>query len=202
VSPQSPEDQALERFRADTDKHLMTVHVDDRAYRHIEFARPETNIYRFDLVTWPGYLAYVGDMGEYLFTRTHDMFNFFASGSGINPKYWSEKLRPGGERSARVFSAAAYRAALHEWVTQEASDNELGVERCIVLGAAIREQLLRDPLDEREAYELLADFEHDGMRISDPYELTVTAWDSHFLWACWAIRWGVTKYRAERGRPA
>jgi len=51
----------------------------------------------FDLLTWPGYLCYTGDMGTYVFRRLHDMFQFFRRGESIGERcidirYWAEKL--------------------------------------------------------------------------------------------------------------
>lgn len=65
------------RFLADVKDHKISIVRDDGVYRHVRFAKPETVCMHFDLITWPGYLAYVGDMGAFTFTRLRDMFEFF-----------------------------------------------------------------------------------------------------------------------------
>lgn len=62
-------EDAEARFPSDIATHRMTVIKDDGVYRHLRFRRPDTNCYSFDILTWPGYLAYVGDMGDYVFQR-------------------------------------------------------------------------------------------------------------------------------------
>lgn len=87
-------------FLRDVKDHVLEVIRDDGVYRHIRLRKPHTSCYHFDLITWPGYLCYCGDMGTYVFERATDMFGFFRShrrdfperGLPINPRYWSEKL--------------------------------------------------------------------------------------------------------------
>lgn len=55
-------DQQLERFLKDVSEHELTVLHEDGLYRHLRFARPNSGQYHFSIVTWPGYLAYTGDM--------------------------------------------------------------------------------------------------------------------------------------------
>lgn len=89
---------AAERFASDTTEHELTILRDDGPYRHLRFAKPGTGMYHFELITWPGYLTIVGDMGSgHTFRRTDDMFAFFRAKSGwnsglIDPQYWAEKL--------------------------------------------------------------------------------------------------------------
>jgi hypothetical protein len=84
-----------DRFQRETAGHEMTVLHDDGLYRHLRFRKPEHgDIYRFDLVTWPGHLTVCGDINDaYTFSRVPDMFEFFRGTPGrINPHYWSQKL--------------------------------------------------------------------------------------------------------------
>src|SRR5690606_1795679 len=72
--------------------HEMTVLLDDGLYRHLRFARPDSYCMSFSLVTWPGYLAYSGDMGNFVFTRLPDMFAFFRGPlDSMSRDYWAEK---------------------------------------------------------------------------------------------------------------
>ncbi len=79
-----------ERFEREVGEHELIIMRDDGIYRHLRFKRPGTMSGYFDLVTWPYHLAYVGDMGDYLFTRVEDMLTFFR-GHKPNPSYWSGK---------------------------------------------------------------------------------------------------------------
>jgi hypothetical protein len=81
-----------ERFHKDIKGHAMKILQDDGVYRHLSFSNNGSSVYKFDLVTWPGHLCVCGDMGEYLFSRVNDMFEFF-KGDDISPCYWSEKLQ-------------------------------------------------------------------------------------------------------------
>ena len=64
-------------FLKDVAHHSMVVVRDDGVHRHLIFSNNGSFIYRFEIITWPGYLAYVGDMGSFVFTRIEDMFSFF-----------------------------------------------------------------------------------------------------------------------------
>jgi len=91
------------KFLKDVEKHVMEVIRDDGAHRHIRFRQPGTMCMHFDLITWPGYLCYTGDMGTYVFRRLHDMFEFFRRPEhcrySIDKRYWAEKVEA-GDRSA------------------------------------------------------------------------------------------------------
>lgn len=93
-----------ESFLRDVATHELTVIKDEELYRHLRFRRPASGNMYFDLITWPGYLCYTGDMGTYVFSRIPDMFEFFRMGNNdfnkrpepelsINPGYWSEKVQ-------------------------------------------------------------------------------------------------------------
>lgn len=89
-------EQVLWYFNRDTKDHVLTILRDDGLYRHIRYAKPGCSFHHVEVITFPGYLAYVGDMGAFTFQRLPDMFRFFRSPTGdvrhINPGYWSEKL--------------------------------------------------------------------------------------------------------------
>lgn len=93
-----------ESFLRDVATHELTVIKDEALYRHLRFRRPTSGNMYFDLITWPGYLCYTGDMGTYVFSRISDMFEFFRMGNNdfnkqpepklsINRSYWSEKVQ-------------------------------------------------------------------------------------------------------------
>lgn len=112
-------------FLGDVSGHVLEVLRDDGVYRHIRLREPGTMMQHFDIVTWPGYLCYVGDMGTYVFTRLTDMLEFFRhprrdDGSlYVNHSYWSEKLvavdgqRKGG--AAKEFSEDKFRKVINDY---------------------------------------------------------------------------------------
>jgi hypothetical protein len=109
--------ESLERFLRETCKHEMTVLRDDGLYRHLRFQEPGSGFYWYDLITWPGRLVVCGDAGDWMFSRTSDMFLFFESQhGGINPHYWGEKLRGAkpGREGARKYSEEAFKD-FREW---------------------------------------------------------------------------------------
>lgn len=197
--------KSRERFERDTAKHEMTVLHDDGVYRHVRYSAPGTYCYGYDLVTWPGHLVICGDMGDWMFSRLHDMFEFFGGpmsagpGREINPDYWSEKLRGPGNDTARRYSGEAYRARVREWLADTCE--EFDEDDAAVLRAAVGEQLLsREAEQEHDAHEMLRVFEClvacCKVRIEDSWEWDLREYHPWFLWACWAIVRGIEQYRA------
>lgn len=128
-----------EQFLKDVATHEMHILHEDGVYRHIRFKRPGTGCMHFDLITYPGYLVYSGDIGCYVFSRLDDMFEFFRSerkyktgdGLKINLGYWSEKLQatdsngssPGD--GAIEYSECLFRQRVKE-AFDDAAEYELG----------------------------------------------------------------------------
>jgi hypothetical protein len=197
---------ARKRFVRDTCDHKMQVFHDEGLYRHLRFVDPSSSMYWFDLVTWPGYLAIVGDAGDYVFCRTRDMFEFFESDFedcrwGINPHYWGEKLQhggSGGRSSAMSYSHEAFGAHLREWAREEALHNyDMEMYPSLLTGAIERELLSEYTWSKEEALERLRDME-DELGESpwpDAWEWDLREFDGQFLWCCWAIVWGIGQYR-------
>lgn len=184
------------RFVDDTAKHVMDVIRDDGLYRHLRFKQPGSTFYYHDLITWPGYLAIVGDAGDYLFSRTRDMFEFFASDSGrINPHYWGEKLQGprNGRDNARSYSHDAFRARLYEWCQDEGEWG--GIYPSLLRGAVDRELLHDWTHSEHEARERLDYVDCDTSIFGDSWEWDLREYDHQFLWCCWAIARGIQRYR-------
>jgi hypothetical protein len=195
-----------ERFQSDTAGHRMTVLHDDGLYRHLRFARPETGLYWFDLVTWAGHLSFTGDGQAFTFARTRDMFEFFrsSSGYGINPTYWSEKLVT-GHKAAESYSTAVFDERVAD-VLAEAENTYPGVTAAwkehVHDHDTSYEQPARDALDDftflsEDAPQTLRPF-----RFVDTWEWNLKSWDWWFLWACHAIVWGIGQYDAARAEPS
>lgn len=169
--------ESAERFTSDTKNHQLTVLHDDGIYRHLRFKAPDSGFYWFDLVTWPGYLAFTGDMDGYVFSRVEDMFTFFRGGStyGINPSYWGEKVVDGRDRLRR-YEPDVLAARLAEVLKEhEAAYPDLVPEfeaAKTVFDATPRDRRyphaldgVREPFEPKppaEVRELIADYERDG----------------------------------------
>ncbi len=195
-----------ERFLKDVADHEMTIVRDEGVHRHIRFAKPGTSSMHFDLVTWPGYLCYSGDMGTYVFSRLRDMFEFFRekpsyrAGLYINEGYWAEKLQATDKPDChRTYSAERFR----EYVIYNCRQwrHEMSRAEFRLFRAAIEEDVLRAQDDgEDAAYRALADFEHAGRQwFSDYWEASFKEYTFRFTWCCYALAWGIGLYDANRG---
>jgi len=187
-----------ERFRSDVKEHVMTIHRDDGLYRHLEFSKPGTGNYRFGLVTWPGYLAYYGDMGGYMFTRLRDMFEFFR-GHRVNPSYWAEKCVASDRDGIKDWSEERFAEAVREdsegWF--EGLDQEAAKE----LRELIEEGISDYGANEYEAALWINGFDHNGHQFHDFWANDCRDYTHRFLWCLHAIVWGITRYDAGKGSP-
>lgn len=182
------EADAATRFAGDTAEHQLTVLRDDGLYKHLRFAKPGTGMYRYDLVTWPGYLTFCGDMGTLVFSRVEDMFSFFRSNPDrprhrINADYWSEKIQDGGRASVRRFSPDVLRAAIREHITEYIGgpcegwpDRPLRMDE--ETAARFRAEVESDVLSylswgEHEAMNALAEFQFTYVPAGDDEETTI-----------------------------
>lgn len=205
---------AAEMFAVDCGTHALTIAHDQGLYRHLRFRRPDTGLYWFDLITWPGHLAFVGDMGSYVFARIDDMLGFFLSGRGINPSYWAEKLQgdPGGPGSVLGYSEHLFRAHVTDAFREHADRHGWVLTDIADLWARIEDDVLAWGYDENSARDALRDFtwkpedSFDDELLPDPFSFGLdAAWDwqlrdysYRFLYCCHAIRWGAEQYRAFR----
>lgn len=176
-----------ERFEADTAKHELTVLHNDGLYRHLRFRQPDTSIYWFDVVTWPGNLTIRGDMGTFVFTRLEDMFEFFRGDVGINPGYWGEKVTAGEiTRYDEDYARQAAQEYLDEWAEHEGDTDRVRYARRLL------QELIADDDSADEA-----NFRLGLSRIGDPFgdfwwEADLCPHTVQFLWCCWAVRHAVT----------
>lgn len=185
-----------------TRDHETTIIRDDGNYRHIRFKQPGTSIWWFDLVTWPGHLVIAGDLQDYHFASTDDMFGFFRRNGyadGINPEYWGEKLRGPGHRTHQVFSPERFKRRVYECFRDWCGWHD-GPHA--PLWRAIRQEVLTDEFgdvgDENRAHQLLMEFRHGDFDFSDSGEWDLRDHDWHYLIACHAIVWGIKQYDKAR----
>jgi hypothetical protein len=213
-----------EVFLKDVEKHEMSVLLDSGVYRHLRFKAPGTSVAWFDVVTWPGFLAYSGDMGTFVFSRLDDMFKFFRTDQDaagklrINRSYWGEKLEAvdrGGRASGhRQYSEDRLREHVEEQVTAwveafegpyDASEEENAKAKKAFEGA------LREGIDE-EVYRYLDDGEHEARKavrdfshkiddqtfeFHDSWEWDCDDYTYRFTWCCYAIAWAIRSYDAK-----
>ena len=196
------------QFEASTTEHQMTVLLDNTEngtpHRHLRFAKPGTNIWSFDLVTWPGHLAISGDLQDHTFRRLHDMVDFFRGERPINPFYWGEKLVAEGQRTAygKVdYDHDSFRERLMDWVDEWVECMDLRGEDVKGFFGAVYSELDVDHCSSDEAYRALCDFHWScgskEIRVYSPGEWEFGGYDHHFLLACHAIQYGVNRYLHE-----
>ena len=201
-----------QQFLKEVETHIVEVLRDDGVYRHIRFREPGTMMQHFDLITWPGYLCYCGDMGTYVFTRLYDMFEFFRTDRkyskkrlGINLGYWSEKLQAvDGNRhnaGAKTYSEEKLRQVVNQyrvnWIRESARNGSLDKEQRRELWNAVDDCVLSyadDEIATTKAY----DFNHSengrDFYFQDLFEHDFTDYTHRFLWCCYALAWGIEQY--------
>ncbi len=191
-----------EQFLKDVAEHQVTILRDDGLYRHVRFRKPGTICQWFDLITWPGYLCYCGDMGEYVFTRLPDMFEFFRrpdSRRGVDLRYWAEKCRAVDQVDGiKKYDADHAAARIREWI-EDVRDGEPEGHDYHALMEAVEEEVLRYVGDgEHELRRTVEAFEHEGFRFHDFWEVDLTEYTIRFVWCCYALVWGIAQYDAAK----
>lgn len=188
-----------DKFLKDVADHTLNIHLDNGVHRHITFGKGESYHMRFSLVTWPGYLAITGDMKDFVFSRTRDMFEFFRQ-KDINARYWAEKIvatsKNGGHRK---FSTELYQQAIKDdfagWKFKNAAEKKAS-------WAAIKDEwdgLFRFGDGEghdavREAMDWKCPV--SGNRFIDFWDHTFDDYTYHYIWCIRAIRWGIEQFDA------
>lgn len=182
--------------------HELTVKHDDGLYRHLLCKSPDSSIYWFEILTWPGSLALRGDIGEgFIFSRVPDMFEFFR-GKHINPTYWSEKLA-GGRNRVKVYSEDVFRRNVWDHVRSHTWGRPVPGLAKAVQAHFFGPDAAYNLDYESEAREALDSFEYHGpnqkpFRFEETWEWDLRDWDWPFLWACHAIVWGIARYDEAR----
>jgi hypothetical protein len=201
-----------DRFLADVDQHQLTVLHDSGVYRHLRFARPGTMCMHFEIVTFPGYLCYTGDMGAFTFWRVHDMLTFFRGQRrdghlNINPGYWAQKIEASDKGSGHSeFSPARFREVINEyrvrWIREAARDGSLTKEERRDLWEEVGSEVLGKE-DEGHVIAMSAAYDFTwstgvGHRydFADLWDNNFERWTVRFLWCCYAIALGIEQYDA------
>lgn len=191
-------------FERQVSEHVMEVFVDDGVRRHLRFRKPGTMMMHFDLITWAGHLCYTGDMGTFVFTRLHDMFEFFRPDHGrslysIDYRYWAEKVVAQDRDGVDKFSMECFHAEVRDYLEQYADGEELSPD----LRSAVEDDVLCAD-DEYDAWTRLREFSHTDTSGRKFYfadwERSCKEYTHRFLWCCHALRWGIQMYDAQRAR--
>lgn len=209
-------------FLKDVESHVMEIIKEDGLHRHIRFRKPGTMCMHFDLITWPGYLCYTGDMGTYVFRRLEDMFQFFRADReyaqsrgkqlGINLGYWAEKLEAVDGNSQRTsiteFDSDKFKRVINEyrtnWMRSAKDDGSLNATQRRELWEEVEDRVLNCVADGTERAQIAAfDFSWTpdltklhGRRwqFDDLFEYTFTKPTGRFTWCCYALAWSIQKY--------
>ncbi|MFD8088731.1 hypothetical protein [Streptomyces malaysiensis] len=188
--------EIAERFARETAGHQMTLLHEDGLYRHLVFADPAGNFYRFDLITWPHNVFLRGDGFSFGFSiyPTADIFDMFRGSShgGINPGYWQEKVTAG---KVKDWSEDLFR----KWVLEEAAAAETSYPGAV---EAVTKQILHSDEHSTEyqgtAEYAVAAFRHGDfrLRLPNPWDESFEDYSWEYLFACHAIVWGIAQYDA------
>lgn len=198
---------AIERFPQDIAQHVVTILRDDGVYRHLRCARPGSGVMAFEIVTWPGRLAYCGDMGAYVFERLPDMFTFFRADTDrpgcINPSYWAEKVAALDRDGITEYSPAKFRAAIEEHLAEFIEDRGMAEDEATRLREEVEVSIRYQDEDEWSARAAADGFKHHGRRVfSDFYEIKLHEYTFRFLWCCQALVWAIARYDEQKARTA
>jgi hypothetical protein len=153
----------------------------------------------FELLTWPGYLCYTGDMGTYVFSRIEDMFKFFRperkereiTNLFINPYYWSEKVKAADRDGVDEFDAEVARDAVMTWM----KDYEFSPKsRELVMDNVLSR------LDDGEHWFVTAayDFRNGDDDFEEFFHTNLRSYTFRYIWCCYAMVWGIDQYDRAR----
>jgi hypothetical protein len=190
------------KFLEDIKTHEMLIIKDDGVHRHIKFKKSDCSSYWFELVTWPGYLCIAGDMGSYVFCRSHDMFGFFVDQKEqdlkINPGYWAEKCQ--AHSGIKEFSRDLFKRAV-------VSDFKTGfIERCprpkrdkiVECWKKIKEDILSCDENTHSAFDAVYSFRFEKFDFVDFFDHDVEDYTYRYLWCLFAIVWGIKMYKGKK----
>jgi hypothetical protein len=194
------------RFQSDVADHVVSVLRDDGLYRHLRCRRGDSYTYGFDIVTWPGYLCYTGDMGCFVFTRLPDMFGFFRGRreAMVDRGYLAEKCVAADKSDGvREYSESMFTRAVRSDYDAYAEDLD-DVDQKDMWSEIEAEVIPRAADGLQLAVQAALDYvyrSHDGCQhivFSDFWEHRLEDYTSRFWWCCYAIPWAIEHYDAKK----
>lgn len=177
-------------------EHRLTILRDDGLYRHLRFRRPGTGIDGFDIVTWPGFLCYCGDMGDYVFQRCEDMLSFFRRGDGgIDPQYWAEKVVAQDRDGVTEYSADKFHRVVNEILDEHKASQELrqDVENEVLSVANEGEYAAHRAASEFH-FRSVDEDEEEEFQFYDFHEYDLREYTYRFIFCCYALALGIKRY--------
>ena len=186
-------------FLEDVKNHGMVIENNNGLHRCIYFGVPKNYNQHFRLITWPGHLAISGDMGDFVFSRTEDMFDFFRGECGkINTGYWGEKLT-----SISVFGGHKkfdWDGFFESFKEQLISSNSDVTEEAII--SAIDENMLAIDEDEYGAVQLVRNWNDEEIVFESSDVIWRESLTYQYIWCLYAIVWGINKYDKQQAQGA
>ncbi len=204
----SAERKQFARFQADVAGHALTVLRDDGLYRHLRCRRGDSYTYGFDIITWPGYLAYAGDMGCFVFTRLPDMFGFFRGRltERVDRGYLAEKAVAADKHDGiREYSEELFEAAIKSDYDSFVEHNELTPDQATELWECIDDDVMSSRDNMHDAVEAALNFRWAPDHVSEPrgrevftdfWEHRLDDYTPRFWWCCYAVPWAIAQYDA------
>lgn len=190
-------------FLKDVAEHQMTVELDQGVHRSIRFGRPDSGMMHFRLTTWPGHLAFSGDMGTFVFSRLADMFEFFRSKPYKDEKvpikvgYWMEKCDAQDTHGDGMleFDPERLRERCKEcW--EEHFEDRIESDEAKECWSEIESSVLGANPYLTRVHDALAEFDHEGFQFYDAWEWNLTRPTFRMMWCLYAISWGIQQYDA------
>lgn len=193
-----------QQFAASTSGHVLEVSLANGVHRHLRCATPGAGEYSFQVTTFPGHLAFTGDMGDYLFAWPHelDVLPFFNHATS-NEYYWSKKVVAPTRDQTLVYSPKSLREMVDEYVSEESflDHDEVSAGDAYASFSSELHSLLfeGDGHDWHSAVEAVNELleEHGQDELDVDFE-DITVSDPTFLRALEAIRWAATTYYATK----
>lgn len=193
------------QFCKDVSDHKVAVLRDDGLYRHLRCSRG-SYAYSFDVVTWPGYLCYAGDMGSFVFSRLPDMFEFFRGRRSalIDRGYLAEKAVASDKHDGiREYSEGLFRAAIRADFDAFVENHELSSDKSSELWQLIEDDVLSNSDNQHDAMGAAMNFRWGPDHVSEPrgrqvfpdfWEHRLEDYTPRFSWCCYAIPWAIEGY--------
>lgn len=170
--------------------HVVAVELEHGLHRHYRCGKPDSGVYAFHIVTFPGRLIVSGDIGDMAWTRCDDMLNW-AMGAVHSTGYFAEKVWHSFK--VKQFDGDMAREAIEQEYKDRAEDVE-GEEEKEAL-EEVRDEILMAIEDgaENRFYAAYADSDWYGGEFP-----SVDNYTAEFLWCREAVAWFLKWYKTAR----
>lgn len=181
--------------------HTMTILHDQGLYRHLEFSKNGSNLGKFEIVTWPGNLAFNSFGRNFVFRRLPDMLDFFRKDPSLDLGYdYLEEKCVAVDRyeGSKRYSKELFKQTVNECV-QNCLNNNTSIN-ADDLHASVDEAIFSCADFEHEARRAVNDFEFNGASdlFYDFFEHNFDDYTPAFIWCCHVVNWAVSQYDASK----